>query len=256
MAVRIGVALAALVAALVIAACGSDDSSDDSGTTSSATAGVPTVDASGKPSGELTISNWPLYIDKQTIPDFEEADRGHGQVHRGRQRQRRVLRQGPAAARPGRVRRALDLRRHRLDGEQDARARLPAELRQVGDAEQRREHRAEPRPPALRPQPRLLDAVADGDDRAGGAQGPGARRDLDLRPVRPPVRGQGRDAHRDARHRAAGDEVHGRRPQAGDRAGLARRDREDLRRGRLGPDPPLHRQRLRARRDQRRRRRR
>ena len=72
-------------------------------------------------------------------------DRGHGQVHRGRQRQRRVLRQGPAAARPGRVRRALDLRRHRLDGEQDARARLPAELRQDGDAQQLQEPRPEPR---------------------------------------------------------------------------------------------------------------
>ena len=112
---------------------------------SSATSGAPTVDASGKPSGELTISNWPLYIDKQTIPDFEDEDRAHGQVHRGRQRQRRVLRQGAAAARPGRVRWPLDLRRHRLDGEQDARARLPAELRQVGDAEQPRELRAEPR---------------------------------------------------------------------------------------------------------------
>ena len=37
------------------------------------TGDVQTVDASGKPSGELTISNWPLYIDKQTIPDFEDT---------------------------------------------------------------------------------------------------------------------------------------------------------------------------------------
>jgi spermidine/putrescine transport system substrate-binding protein len=75
MATRIGVALATLVAALVLAACGSssDSGSDDSGTTSSeSSTGVPTVDASGKPSGELTISNWPLYVDKQTIPDFED----------------------------------------------------------------------------------------------------------------------------------------------------------------------------------------
>ena len=28
---------------------------------------------SGKPSGDLTISNWPLYIDKSTVPDFEKA---------------------------------------------------------------------------------------------------------------------------------------------------------------------------------------
>ena len=32
-----------------------------------------TVKLTGKPSGDLTISNWPLYIDKQTVPDFEKA---------------------------------------------------------------------------------------------------------------------------------------------------------------------------------------
>src|SRR5262249_47237154 len=31
------------------------------------------VKLEGKPSGELTISNWPLYIDKETVPDFEKA---------------------------------------------------------------------------------------------------------------------------------------------------------------------------------------
>lgn len=31
------------------------------------------VKLEGKPSGELTISNWPLYIDKKTIPAFEKA---------------------------------------------------------------------------------------------------------------------------------------------------------------------------------------
>ena len=64
---RIGLALAALVAALAIAACGGGDevggSSDEA---------VQTVDASGKPTGELTISNWPFYIDKQTVPEFED----------------------------------------------------------------------------------------------------------------------------------------------------------------------------------------
>jgi spermidine/putrescine transport system substrate-binding protein len=65
---RIGVAVAGTVAALAIAACGGggDIGGGDS-------ADVSTVDASGTPSGELTISNWPLYIDKQTIPDFESA---------------------------------------------------------------------------------------------------------------------------------------------------------------------------------------
>ena len=35
--------------------------------------GHPTAKAQGKPSGDLTISNWALYIDKKTIPDFEQA---------------------------------------------------------------------------------------------------------------------------------------------------------------------------------------
>jgi spermidine/putrescine transport system substrate-binding protein len=67
---KIGLALAALVAALAISACGGNDSGNDNG---GATGSAPIVDASGKPSGELTISNWPLYIDKQTVPDFEKA---------------------------------------------------------------------------------------------------------------------------------------------------------------------------------------
>ena len=69
---RILLTIAALVAALAIAACGSDDSADSETSGSASTSGVQTVDASGKPSGELTISNWPLYIDKQTIGDFED----------------------------------------------------------------------------------------------------------------------------------------------------------------------------------------
>src|SRR5829696_10290554 len=62
-------ALATLVAALVLAACGGGGDEIGGGSESEAT----TVDASGKPSGDLTISNWPLYIDKQTVPDFEKA---------------------------------------------------------------------------------------------------------------------------------------------------------------------------------------
>src|SRR5215211_1101591 len=62
-------ALATLVAALVLAACGGGGDEIGGGSESEAT----TVDASGEPSGELVISNWPLYIDKQTVPDFEKA---------------------------------------------------------------------------------------------------------------------------------------------------------------------------------------
>jgi spermidine/putrescine transport system substrate-binding protein len=65
---RIGLALAALVAMVAIAACGGSDEVGGSSDTE-----VQTVDASGKPTGDLTISNWPLYIDKQTVSDFEDA---------------------------------------------------------------------------------------------------------------------------------------------------------------------------------------
>jgi spermidine/putrescine transport system substrate-binding protein len=65
-------AVMVLALALVAAACGGgsggiEGSSDESGQS------TETVDASGKASGDLTISNWPLYIDKQTVSDFESA---------------------------------------------------------------------------------------------------------------------------------------------------------------------------------------
>ncbi|HKH13736.1 MAG TPA: spermidine/putrescine ABC transporter substrate-binding protein [Solirubrobacterales bacterium] len=60
----------ALAASLAIAACGGGD---DGGIESGSGGDVETVQVSGKPSGDLTISNWPLYIDKQTVPDFEKA---------------------------------------------------------------------------------------------------------------------------------------------------------------------------------------
>src|SRR3712207_2922972 len=59
-------ALAVLVAALfLVAACGGDvgGGSDEE---------VTVAEAEGEPSGELNISNWPFYIDKATVPDFEE----------------------------------------------------------------------------------------------------------------------------------------------------------------------------------------
>jgi spermidine/putrescine transport system substrate-binding protein len=65
------VAVLALAASLAIAACGGGGGGiEESG---GGSAQVETVKVSGKPSGDLTISNWPLYIDKQTVPDFEKA---------------------------------------------------------------------------------------------------------------------------------------------------------------------------------------
>src|SRR5829696_8258730 len=67
--------VAALVAALSLAlglvACGGGDGGGIEGGGEESTKSEQ-VKLEGKPSGELTISNWPLYIDKQTVPDFEK----------------------------------------------------------------------------------------------------------------------------------------------------------------------------------------
>jgi spermidine/putrescine transport system substrate-binding protein len=61
------VAVAATVAALGLAACGGSSGVEGGG------GNAGTVKLEGKPSGNLTISNWPLYIDKGTVPAFEKA---------------------------------------------------------------------------------------------------------------------------------------------------------------------------------------
>src|SRR4051794_33284413 len=65
----IAAAAAVLAVTLGIAACGSSSGIESGGGKSKAT----TVKLQGKPSGDLTISNWPLYIDNKTVPDFEKA---------------------------------------------------------------------------------------------------------------------------------------------------------------------------------------
>ena len=62
----LAVVLALVTAALGLAACGS--SSVEGGSTE-----AEQVKLEGKPSGKLVISNWPLYIDKGTVPAFEKA---------------------------------------------------------------------------------------------------------------------------------------------------------------------------------------
>lgn len=59
-------AVTVLVAALALAACGSDLGGGGN------EGAVTTAQAEGEASGELTISNWPFYIDKETVPNFEE----------------------------------------------------------------------------------------------------------------------------------------------------------------------------------------
>jgi len=61
--------IAAIAVAIGIAACGGGGIESSGGGGGDA----DTVKLEGKPSGDLTISNWPLYIDKNTVSDFEQA---------------------------------------------------------------------------------------------------------------------------------------------------------------------------------------
>jgi spermidine/putrescine transport system substrate-binding protein len=64
----LAVAVAAAALALGLAACGGGSSIEGGGEKE-----APKVKLEGKPSGTITISNWPLYIDKGTVPAFEKA---------------------------------------------------------------------------------------------------------------------------------------------------------------------------------------
>jgi len=65
---RLATALTLCGASVALAACGGSGV-EGSGETIT----HPVAEAQGKPSGNLTISNWALYIDKKTIPEFEQA---------------------------------------------------------------------------------------------------------------------------------------------------------------------------------------
>lgn len=59
--------VAMLIAALVVAACGSEggiEGGKDEGE-------VPVAKAEGEPSGTVKIANWPFYIDRKTVPEFQ-----------------------------------------------------------------------------------------------------------------------------------------------------------------------------------------
>jgi spermidine/putrescine transport system substrate-binding protein len=67
---RVLIATGALAAALGLAACGDDDGGIESG---SGSEDATVAEAQGKPSGDLYVANWPFYIDKDTVADFEKA---------------------------------------------------------------------------------------------------------------------------------------------------------------------------------------
>ena len=57
------------LAALALSACGDGGGIEEE----SGPANVTTATAEGEPGGDLTISNWALYIDRKTIPEFEQS---------------------------------------------------------------------------------------------------------------------------------------------------------------------------------------
>src|SRR6478752_7635172 len=65
----VAVLVAMAMLALGLAACGGGGG----GIGGSGEKEASKVKLEGKPSGSLTISNWPLYIDKGTVPAFEKA---------------------------------------------------------------------------------------------------------------------------------------------------------------------------------------
>ena len=66
----IAVLVAVVVLALGLAACGGGDGGGIEG---GGDTNAEEVKLEGKPSGSVTISNWPLYIDGKTVADFEKA---------------------------------------------------------------------------------------------------------------------------------------------------------------------------------------
>ncbi|HEY2054449.1 MAG TPA: spermidine/putrescine ABC transporter substrate-binding protein [Solirubrobacterales bacterium] len=64
---RLVAAVAVLALALGLAACGGGNSIEGGGSTEGSK-----VELESKASGHLVISNWPLYIDKKTVPNFEK----------------------------------------------------------------------------------------------------------------------------------------------------------------------------------------
>jgi spermidine/putrescine transport system substrate-binding protein len=65
---RIWIAIAILAFALGIAACGDDEGIENGG----GGGGTTVAEAQGEASGDLYVANWPFYIDKKTVPAFED----------------------------------------------------------------------------------------------------------------------------------------------------------------------------------------
>ena len=69
MRLRLTSAIAMLVATLALAACGDDNGVEGEQETDD----VQVAEAEGQASGKLSVANWPFYIDRKTVDEFEQA---------------------------------------------------------------------------------------------------------------------------------------------------------------------------------------
>ena len=200
-------AVAAVVAALGLAACGSSGGIEGGGSQE-----VETVKLEGKPSGSLTISNWPLYIDKETVPDFEKETgikvKYIEDINSNEEffsKMQPLLQEGESGGRSIFVLADYETSKmYKLGYLQNLdKSALPNVERNLLQSL---------RHPPIRPEPRLHGALAERDDRDHRQQRTGAGDQIDLRPVRLEVQGQGRLPQRSQGNGAAGDEVRRDRP--------------------------------------------
>ena len=161
---------------------------------------------------------------------LREAVRRRPALRRGHQRQQRVLRQGPPAARAGRADGPRPRRADGLDGRALDPPRLPRADRQAQHAERAEEPDRGPAQPGLRQGPHVHGAVAVRHHRHR-LQPQGRRRaHVDGADLRPAVQGQGHVPRGRARHDEPRDADGRRQARGGD---ARRRDGGD-RQGRRG----------------------
>ena len=175
-------------------------------------------------------------------------DRHPGDLHRGHQRQQRVLRQGAEPARRLPEHRPGHHRADRLDGGPDDPARLDPEAGPGEDPERAGQPASVAAQPPLRHGEPDLHPVAVRPRRAG-LQRQRHQGDPDRRRTAHPPRpqGQGDRAQRDARHHGPAARLERARPGELHRRPVRRRAQQAQEGRRLRADPQVHRQRLRAR---------
>ena len=223
---------------LALAACGGDEGRGGSGT-----AGGGDRHARRDASGKLTISNWPLYIDKTVLGVREETASASSTSRTSTTTTSSSARSQPLLD-AGRVGRARHRRAHRLHARAGCATLGYLQRRRQ---RQRAEHRnlvAEPPDdPVFDPKRNYSLPWQSGHDRARRTTGPRpAGRDVGRGPLRPEVQGQVEmlsELHDSARLVLLCD---GRRATRPPRTRSSPRSTRSE--GADRPDPPLHRQRL------------